>query len=167
MKSVFKKTKEGIFPIDEDSMSLFDKIPDDSLVFVEFIKKRNYGNHKRFIKLCEVTFAMQETQDNTEIWRKHVIMIAGYFDLVIVPMPKKLKMIIEYLKKYLGGDMAESIIEIIEESFGVQYWPRSMSFEKMDELEFREMFDRAINGFINRYGNGISEEELKKVIEFD
>jgi hypothetical protein len=37
----------------------------------------------------------------------------------------------------------------------------------MDELEFNDMFDKAINAFIARYGNGLTKDELLTVIEFD
>lgn len=168
MKALFKKSSsQGILPCCEDSMSLFDKIPDGALVMVEYIKSRNYENHKRFFALVKVTFDNQDTFDNYEIWRKHLLMVAGHYEAVVVPIPKRLGKVIGYLKRHLGGDMADGIIDIIEQSFGVQYWPCSITFDKMDENEFNEMFNNAINGFIGRYGNGITEDELLKIIAFD
>lgn len=168
MKSAFKKVEgQGLMPCCDDSLALWDKIPDGSLVMVEFIKSRNYGNHKRFMALCKITFDLQDIQDNDELWRKHVVMIAGYFDMIIIPVPARLQKVLNYLRKYLGGDMADAIIDVIEQSFGVQYIPRSMAFDKMDEIEFQSMFDKAISGFISRYGNGLTEDELLKIIAFD
>ena len=167
MKAVFKKTETGILPCCNDSLALFDKIKNGDLVMVEFIKGRNYQNHKRFMALCRVTFDLQDIQNIDELWRKHVIMIAGYFDLIIVPIPPRLQKVLNYLRQWLGGDMADGIINIIEQSFGVHYIPKSMAFDKMDELEFNDMFDKAINAFIDRYGNGLTKDELLTVIEFD
>ena len=167
MKAVFKKSDNGIHPCCNDSRALFDKIKTGELVMVEFTRGRNYGNHKRFMALCRVTFELQDTQDNDELWRKHVIMIAGYFDMIVIPVPPRLQKVLNYLRKYLGGDMADGIIDVIEQAFGVQYIPKSMAFDKMDELEFNDMFDKAINAFISRYGNGLTKDELLQVIEFD
>jgi len=133
MKAVFRKTSTGIHPIDECSLELFDKIEDSELVMVEFIKKRNYLNHKRFFKMVDVCFEMQEFFDNKEVFRKHLTMIAGHFDEIVVPDNE-------------GGTT-------------LQYWPKS--------LEFQKMFRRCITGFISRYGKGITEKELMRVIEFD
>ena len=142
MKSVFKKTKEGIFPIDEGSMTLFDKIPNDSFVFVEFIKKRNYENHKRFFAMIATIYDMQEHFDNQDIFRKHILMTAGHFEEVVILNPKT-------------------------DETTIQYWPKSINFETMGEVEFIDLFKKCITGFLRRYGNGMSEEDLMKVIEFD
>lgn len=167
MKAAFIKSEAGILPCCNDSQALFDKINNGELVMVEFTRGRNYGNHKRFMALCRVTFDLQDIQENDELWRKHVIMIAGYFDMIIVPIPPRLQKVLNYLRQWLGGDMADGIIDVIEQAFGVHYIPKSMAFDKMDELEFNDMFDKAINAFIARYGNGLTKEELLKVIEFD
>ena len=54
MKAVFKKTETGILPFCNDSLALFDKVPDDSMVMVEYKKKRNYENHKRFFAFLDI-----------------------------------------------------------------------------------------------------------------
>ena len=142
MKSIFTKTPAGIIPNNEESLELFDKVPDGALVSVEYIKRRNYENHKRWFAMAKIFYDMQEQFDNYEIFRKHLIMIAGHFDTVIVEHPKT-------------GEIT------------TQYWPKSLEFSKMDELEFQKMFRRCITGFISRYGKGIKEKELMRIIDFD
>ena len=142
MNEVFIKTPKGIMPDSEGSLELFDKIPDGEYVIVEYIKKRNYENHKRWFAMAKVCFDMQEQFDNSEIFRKHLLMIAGHFETVIVEHPKT-------------GEVT------------TQYWPKSLEFSKMDELAFQKMFRKCITGFISRYGNGITEKELMRVIDFD
>lgn len=142
MKSVFTKTAHGIIPNNDESLELFCKIPDGAFVCVEYIKKRNYENHKRWFAMSKVCFDMQEQFDNSEIFRKHLLMIAGHFETVIIEHPKT-------------------------KEVTTQYWPKSLEFAKMDEVAFQGMFRRCITGFISRYGNGITEKELMRVIDFD
>lgn len=141
MKAIFTKDSNGIIPNNEESLALFDKIPHGALVQVEYIKTRNYGNHKRFFAMVRICFNMQEHFDNEEVFRKHLLMIGGHFDEVIVPNRK-------------GGTI-------------VQYWPKSIEFSEMDEIEFNKLFSACITGFISRYGNGMEESDLLKIIEFD
>jgi len=142
VKSIFTKTPDGIIPNNEESLELFDKIPDGAMVSVEYIKKRNYENHKRWFAMAKICFDMQEQFDDSEIFRKHLLMIAGHFDTVIIEHPKT-------------------------KEVTTQYWPKSLEFSKMDEIKFQAMFRRCITGFISRYGKGITEKELMRVIDFD
>jgi len=142
MKLAFIKSSKGIIPVCEESADMFKRIPDKSYVMVEYIKKRNYENHKRWFAMAKVCFDMQEQFDNSEIFRKHLLMIAGHFETVIIEHPKT-------------------------KEVTTQYWPKSLEFAKMDELAFQSMFRKCITGFISRYGNGITERELMRVIDFD
>lgn len=167
MLAMFQKTRFGIHPSCEDSNKLFKKIPDQSLVKIEWVKKRNYENHKRFMAFRDVTFGMQDSFHNDEVWRQQLLLMAGHFELVLTPLPEKWKLVLNYLNNYLKGPNSVKVIEIIEKSFKTQYMVKSMSYEKMDEIEFNEMFDRAIDGFIKYYGNGISKDDFLRVIQFD
>ena len=142
MKDIFTKTSTGLVPNGLGASDLFDKILDGASVMVEYIKKRNYENHKRWFAMAKVCFDMQEQFDNSEIFRKHLLMIAGHFETVIIEHPKT-------------------------KEVTTQYWPKSLEFAKMDEVAFQGMFRRCITGFISRYGNGITEKELMRVIDFD
>ena len=141
MKAVFKKTETGILTFCNDSLALFDKVPDDSMVMVEYKKKRNYENHKRFFAFLDIAFDLQEFYEEKEHLRIALQMIAGHYEALII----------------IGKDGEPS----------THYTPKSIDFSAMDEIEFRDMFGRCITGFINRYGNGITEEELLRVIDFD
>jgi len=142
MKAVFTKISTGILPASDESLSLFDKIPDDAYVMVEYIRKRNYENHKRWFAMAKICFDMQEQFDNSEIFRKHLLMIAGHFDTVIVEHPKT-------------------------KAITTQYWPKSIAFEEMDELEFRRLFKRCISGFLRRFRIGMTDEEFNEIVKFD
>lgn len=142
MKEVFKKTANGLIPASDGAQRLFDKIKIGEQGVFEIVRKRNYGNLTRFFKLRDVTFEIQDHFDNDELWRKHLIMIAGYYDEVVIFNPNT-------------------------EETVVQFWPKSISFEEMEEQEFQLFFKRVITGFLNRYGNGLTETEILSVIGFD
>lgn len=141
MKAVFQRTSTGILPQCEESLALFDKIPEGSMVLVEFKKKRNYENLKRFFEFINITFDMQDFYENKEHYRKAIQMIAGHFDTLII----------------VGKDGETT----------THYQAKSINFDEMDELEFRPLFSRCITGFLDRYSNGITEQELLTIISFD
>jgi|GEM_PF-3502675 len=140
MKATFKKDNGGLFPDSPEAEKLFKKIETDAMV--ECIKGRNYRNLKRFFELRNVTFDIQDCFECPEIWRKHLIMLGGHFETVIIPDKK-------------GGEPI------------VQYWPKSINFEEMEELEFQELFSRCVTAFLSRYGRGMTEQDFLKVLEFD
>ncbi len=110
------------------------KIPLGERVMVEYTKGRNYENHKRFFAFINQTFDMQDFYDDKSIYRKYLTMKAGYFDSAVTPKGVTI------------------------------FMPQSISFEKMDEPEFQELFSKCINVFINELGNGIRREELDNII---
>ena len=88
-----------------------------------------------------IEYQQKEFYEEKELLRKALQMIAGHYEVLII----------------IGKDGEPS----------THYTPKSIDFSAMDEIEFRDMFGRCITGFINRYGNGITEEELLRVIDFD
>lgn len=167
MKAVFVKTKTGLVPCDEESQKLFEKLGDGELCMVEHTRGRDCNNHRRFFAFRNRTFEMQDVFDNDEVWRKQLHIMAGHFDTVIVPKPKWLLKVIEYMKKYLTGPKADWVISRIENEPQVVMIAKSIAYDAMDEFEFRDFFNKAINGFIQNYGNGITEDELLEVLQFE
>jgi len=141
VKAIFSKRHQGIFPTGEDGLKLITSMNNGELCKVEFIRKRNYENHKRFFKFIEVAFDNQDFYDNPEHLRKALQMIAGHFDTLVIQ------------------DKAGNVT--------TQYIPKSIEFEKLEEPEFQELFKRCITAFLERYGNGLTEQQLLQVIEFD
>lgn len=52
MKAVFTKDSSGIIPNNEESLALFDKIPDGALVKVEYKNGRSVGQNSLFHRWC-------------------------------------------------------------------------------------------------------------------
>ena len=142
MKELFKKTEQGLIPASEEAMDLFNKIPTNELCQVEYIKKRNYKNLQRFMKFINVAFDMQDFYDNKTQFRKSVQMIGGHYEELII----------------IGRKGEESTVQFI---------PKSINFEEMDELKFQPLFKRCVTGYLNRYGTGMTEQEFMRIIAFD
>ena len=141
MKAIFVKRMNSIFPTDEEGRKLIEAMPKDGLCKVEYVKKRNYLNHKRFFKFIEVAFDNQDFYDDPELLRKALQMAAGHFETLII--------------QDKNGNVS------------THYIPLSIDFDTMEEPEFQALFKKCIGAFLSRYGNGISEEQILKIIEFD
>jgi hypothetical protein len=91
------------------------KIPLNEPIEFEFKRVRNYKFHKKFFALINLVFENQEQYINIEHLRKDLIISAGYYDL---------RFNIE------GVEIQEA---------------KSISFAKMDENEFSELYNRIID----------------------
>lgn len=105
-------------------------------VMVDIHKNRNCGNHRRFFAFINTTFDMQDEFDNKEVWRKYLQMKAGFFDEVVTGKGK------------------------------VLYWPQSISWDKLDEIEFKDLFNRVINAFLKYYGHDLNDIQINSLMEF-
>ena len=144
MKALFRKSAKGLLPDSNEAANLFAKIPDDTWCMVEYVRTRNYQNHKRFFRFLEVAFECQDFYQvgQEELFRKAIQMLAGHYDELIIKGKK-------------GEDAT------------IHYIPKTIAFEEMDEIEFSKLFSKCVTGFFNRYGTGMTEQEFLKVLEFD
>ena len=141
MEAIFKKQNGALVPDHMEAAELLTKMPEGAYVKVCYSKKRNYENHKRFFAFLRIAFDNQDFYDDPKKFRQAIQMIGGHYD--------------------------ELIIQAADGSISTHYIPKSISFEEMDETEFQDLFAKCINGFIRRYGNGITEKEMLRLIEFD
>lgn len=108
----------------------------DEIIF-ELVKKRSAGNHRRYFAFIKTAFDMQDHFDSPEIFRKYIEVQAGHFDMVISPKT---------------GDTA--------------YWPRSISWEKLDEAEFKRLFNEVVNAFLKVYQHKLSDDDVNRIVGF-
>lgn len=140
MKTIFLKTNvlpEGytgpyFLPVLDDC----DKVPMGE-VMVDIKSKRNPGNHKRFFAFRNTTFEMQNIYDDKEVWRRHLLLNAGFVEEHISPKT---------------GD--------------VGYVIKSIEWDQLDEIEFKETFLSVINAFIRWYGQELDEIQINSILEF-
>ncbi len=131
------KTPDGaLVPADDGSRAAIDKIGQCEIIKVIFRKSRNYENHKRFFAFLNTTFDMQENFDNLEHYRRWLTMKAGRYSTCVAPN---------------GATM---------------FFAESIAFDEIDEDEFRKLFSDCIDIFLQYLGNGMTQDELLRVVDF-
>ena len=130
MKIFVKKIQLGFVPIDEEQYEIFQKIGEWE-GYINIVKQRNVGNHRRFFKMLNTVYQNQDFYNNIDHLRKILTMKAGYFDTVIT-------------------------------SRGTTYLPKSIAFDKLDEIEFREFFNRFIDAVLEEFK--YNDEEYEKIL---
>jgi len=70
----------------------------------------------------------------------------------------------EIWRKYIT--MKAGFFDEVVTAKGVQYWPKSISWDELDEIEFRDLFSRVTNAFIRYYGQGLNEIQINSILEF-
>ena len=121
MKAHFVKLPNGTLAPDEpEAVEWLSHVRMGQAVSAEVKKPRNYEFHKKLFALLHYAFDVWEPPEdgpgkNFDRFRKEIIMLAGYYDLV--PSVK-------------GEVRAEA---------------KSISFAKMDEVEFSKLYDSVVN----------------------
>lgn len=105
-------------------------------VMADIKKNRNPGNHRRFFAFMRQAFAMQEFYDEPEVFRKVLQLKAGFFDEVITDKGKPV------------------------------YLPRSIAWDELDEIEFKELFTKVVNAFMRDFGDRLNDIQINSILEF-
>jgi len=136
-KLVLVKRRDGLLEASNDhTLEATKLIPVDGEIIVTWDDKRNAKNHKRYMSFISATFDIQDEYDNKDIWRKILQIKAGHFDAVV---DKKGK---------------------------THYWPKSISWDMLGEVKFRELFKQIIDVFLRDYEARMSENDLNKITDF-
>jgi len=106
-------------------------------IIFDYKKKRSAGNHRRYFAFIKQAFDMQEDFESPEVFRKYIEMRAGHFDTVVNPKS--------------GESM---------------YWPRSVEWSKLDEVEFKALFNDVVNAFLGFYGKKLSDSQVNQIAGF-
>ena len=96
---------------------------------------RNPSNHRRFFAFIKIAFENQDFFQNQEEFRKWVTCKAGYYDTIKSP----------------NGN--------------VFYQAQSLSFGKMDEIKFREVFNHAITAYLSEFDQ-LTRDQICEIAEF-
>ena len=136
-KGNFRKVNESLFPVDDESRELLSKMPRGEEVLIDYTTGRSAKNHRRFFAFVRMTYDWQDVYENADIWRKILLILGGQFDAVI-------------------GKKGT-----------VQYFPKSISWDEMDEIEFSASFNKVIDGYLKSdYGKKLSANQVDKVVGF-
>lgn len=105
-------------------------------IIFDLKKKRSPGNHRRYFAFIKVAFDAHGHFDNQEIFRKHLQMAAGHYEEAIGPDGK------------------------------VWYYPKSIEWSALDEVEFRKLFNEVVNAYLKIYGKRLDESVIERIIRF-
>lgn len=123
---------------DEATKKYLNRRKDMQVLVTEIKQARNYGNHKRIFDFVNAVFDMQDIYTNEKIFRNWLTVAAGWFEIFMYP----------------DGT--------------TQFFPKSWSFEEMDEEEFNRMFSAAIDAVLadERITKGMSEKDLMRIVSY-
>ena len=125
-----------LVPGDDKAEKVIESMKSGQAMDISYSLPRNYNNHKRFFAFIKATFSIQDHFDNIDTYRYWIIMKSGYCITAIAP----------------NGNTF--------------FLPESLSFEKMDEVTFKDMFSKSIDSFLSAWGDRISRDELLQIVEF-
>ena len=129
----------GLFPDDEDTAAVLEKLPKEGGVLAEIKKPRNPYFLRKYFKLIRTAWQflnerqVAECGGSAETFRRFVQMQAGYCDLVTDP-----------------------------ESGQTLKLPKSIAFHNMDETEFSELYDRVTAYLFQHILTNLTPEEYEE-----
>ena len=115
MKIFCKRTLSGFVPFGDTEFEKFKKFKLGDTYEVEVKLKRNYGFHQKFFAMLNLTFQNQSLTNNFDLFREAVTIEAGF----CVEQP------------LFDGT--------------IQLRAKSISFAKMDQAQFEEVFNRVLD----------------------
>lgn len=133
---LFMRRKLGsLWPIDAEGEAAMRDLPTDADVKVTIKRARNVQFHRLFFGLLNLVAQSGGPYDSTDQLLTVVKIGIGHVDGIILP----------------DGSMA--------------WHPRSISFAKMDETEFRSFYDRAVDFIVSYVLPSTTADELKAEVE--
>ena len=138
MKLLLLNTSQGLKPCYDEDYDEKKKLKIGEVYEVTIKKARNYLLHKKYFSLINTAWEYQSERvvehfKNVDCFRKTVEIAAGWCDTVYSISRKEW-------------------VEI----------PRSIAFDKMDDLEFRELYERVKDVLFKYFLKNISEEEFTR-----
>lgn len=138
MKIVCRKVGRSLVPVDDEGFDALAKIKDGRDVTVEFKMARNPRHHRLMFQVFRFV-------------QMHCEMMSG---CSIERIKTAIKIATGYVETFVDCQTGKAC-----------YVPRSMAFEAMDQTEFNQFFDAAINEIVNRWmAPGSTSEEVHREI---
>lgn len=140
MKFTAIKTANGLKPAFDEDYESYSKLKNGDSFTVEIRKQRNPQFHRLYFSLINCAYAYQNEKrcellfsNSIDKFRKTVEVSAGHCETI-------------YSQKL------ECFVDV----------PKSIAFNKMDEFEFRELYERIKDVLFKSYLNHISEDEFNR-----
>lgn len=140
MKLLVVSTPRGLVPLGDDDYEEKKKLKLGQTYSVEVKVARNVDFHRKYFALISYAWEFLNEQETErfrtkENFRKYVEVAAGHCDVIFHPR----------LQEY---------VEI----------PKSISFGKMDNAEFSDLYKRVKDVIFSIIGNRVSEQEFERLL---
>lgn len=133
-------TQQGLVPMYDEDYDLKKRLKIGQTYVADVKVARNVGFHRKYWALLNAAWSLLPERTSNgfrslEGFRSYVIVAAGFYELYFNPRLKE-------------------FVEV----------PRSISFEKMDEVEFSELYDRSKDVIWSIIGRYVSEEDFERCL---
>lgn len=133
-------TQQGLVPMYDEDYDLKKRLKVGQSYVADVKVARNVGFHRKYWALLNAAWSLLPERTSNgfrslEGFRSYVIVAAGFYELYFNPRLKE-------------------FVEV----------PKSISFEKMDEVEFSELYDRSKDVIWSIIGRYVSEEDFERCL---
>lgn len=133
-------TQHGLVPMYDEDYDLKKRLKIGQTYVADVKVARNVGFHRKYWALLNAAWSLLPERTSNgfrslEGFRSYVIVAAGFYELYFNPRLKE-------------------FVEV----------PKSISFEKMDEVEFGELYDRSKDVIWSIIGRYVSEEDFERCL---
>ncbi len=130
---IFLRRKgEGLIPMDLMSRNYIEKLDAQTVIRAVVTKPRNYDHHKKYFALLHAVYEHQDTYPSFNSFRSAVAVALGHSESVKLPDGRTILV------------------------------PGSIAFGKMDQSEFEEFYEKAVDLVLTRIVPGVNREDLER-----
>mgnify|MGYP001616039350 FL=1 len=135
MKIICRKDLGSLIPVDEAGEEALRQIKNGDLIHIEVKRTRNINHHRKYWAMVHLVFANQSRYETPQLLHSALKISSGHYDMLTMPNGHVYKI------------------------------PKSTSFEKMDQIEFSQYYDRVCDLVAKYFLPGVDVESLKSEIE--
>lgn len=135
--------------------ALLDKLPRGQTIIARLFRKRNLQHHRKFFAALQAAFESQERFTNYERFRAYVIVQAGFGKSWECPphwVSKQALAGLVVIAPYVFAEPLKSGMIRLSA-------PRSVRFDEMDQSDFEQLYDRAMDVLLQEFGFDVAAWE--------
>lgn len=137
-KIICRKVGRSLVPVDDEAIDALAKVKDGRDVTVEFKMSRNPRHHRLFFAICKFVKLHSEVMDSASIEQ----------------IKTAIKLASGHVETFIDCQTGNTVMV-----------PKSIAWEAMDQTEFNQFFDAAVNVICNRWmAPGTASEEVRREI---
>ena len=139
MKISLVKQSDTLMAYDDDAYKFLSKKKENEVFVIDIKSSQNPLYHRRAFKMLRIMFDMIDSDLDFEPWRVMLTILAGY---------------------------SNTVAEVTKDGTTKVYvYPQSLSYENMDDEQFRKWFQSAHRAFCHKFGDLLTLEQLQEWAE--